>query len=50
MDIHIIDLIIFIGYLIFMLGIGFYFKKKTNLKMIIMWEAGIFQLVTLVYP
>jgi SSS family solute:Na+ symporter len=32
MDIHIIDLIIFIAYLVFMLGIGFYFlsKNKSN--------------------
>ena len=32
MDIHIIDLIIFIGYLIFMLGVGVYFLNKNKSK------------------
>lgn len=32
MDIHIIDLTIFVAYLIFMLGIGFYFLRKNKSK------------------
>ena len=32
MGIHIIDLSIFIFYLIFMLGIGFYFMRKNKSK------------------
>ena len=32
MGIHIVDLSIFVIYLIFMLGVGFYFLRKNNSK------------------